>query len=292
MKSVLNIHWKDWFWSWNSNTWATWCKELTHWKRPWCWERLKAGREGDERRWGGWMTYLTQQRWVWVNSGSWWWTGKPGELQSLGHKVSDVTEWLNWTELISHLWVSHFKLLFLKDVKFRSSTWTNGTVNAMIKPLASWYHLEKSGIYGRQHPGEVLRSDLWIFAFCLLLEVLMHSPSTIPWYLIIFFRPSIPLALVGKIPLATHSRILGWRNPRAEEPGRLQFMGSKRVRHSWATFTHFHLSLLTCCCILCHHHQHAWHVDDTNNCYTEMSSVSFLSNQLLIHLQHTGMERW
>ena len=48
-KSVLNIHWKDWYWSWSSNTLATWCKELTHWKRPWCWERLKAGGEGDDR---------------------------------------------------------------------------------------------------------------------------------------------------------------------------------------------------------------------------------------------------
>ena len=42
-KSVLNIHFKDWCWSWNSNTLATWCKELTHLKRPWCWERLKVG---------------------------------------------------------------------------------------------------------------------------------------------------------------------------------------------------------------------------------------------------------
>ena len=41
-QSILNIHWKDWCWSWNSNTLATWCEELTHWKRPWCWERLKA----------------------------------------------------------------------------------------------------------------------------------------------------------------------------------------------------------------------------------------------------------
>ena len=49
-KSVLNIHWKDyWCWSWNSNTLATWCEELTHWKRPWCWERLRAGGEGDYR---------------------------------------------------------------------------------------------------------------------------------------------------------------------------------------------------------------------------------------------------
>ena len=51
-KSVLNIHWKDWCWSWNSNTLATWCEELTHLKRPWCWARLKAGGEGDDRmRW-------------------------------------------------------------------------------------------------------------------------------------------------------------------------------------------------------------------------------------------------
>ena len=54
-KSVLNIHWKDWCWSWNSNALATWCEELTHWKRPWSWEWLKAGREGDDRGWDGWM---------------------------------------------------------------------------------------------------------------------------------------------------------------------------------------------------------------------------------------------
>ena len=140
--------------------------------------------------------------------------------------------------------------------------------------------------------GEVLRSELWSFAFCLLLEVLMHSPSTTPWYLIIIFRPSIPPALVGKIPLATHSSILAWRIPRAEEPGRLQSMGSQRVRHRRVTFIHFHLSLSTCCCGLCRHQHHASHVDDTNNLYTEMSPASFLSSQLLIHLQHTGMERW
>ena len=46
---VLSVHWKDWCWSWKSNTLATWCEELTHWKRPWCWERLKAGGEGDHR---------------------------------------------------------------------------------------------------------------------------------------------------------------------------------------------------------------------------------------------------
>ena len=63
---------------------APWCKELTHWKRPWCWERLKAGGKGDDRGWDGWMASPTQWTWVWVSSGSWWWTGKPGMLQSMG----------------------------------------------------------------------------------------------------------------------------------------------------------------------------------------------------------------
>ena len=76
--------WKDWCWNWNSNTLATWCEELTHWKRPWCWERLKAGGERDDRGWDGWMAPLTQWTWVWVNSGSWWWTGRPGVLRSMG----------------------------------------------------------------------------------------------------------------------------------------------------------------------------------------------------------------
>ena len=71
--------------------------KLTHWKRPWCWERLKAG-EGDDRRWDGWMASLTQWTWIWVNSGSWWWTGRPGVLQSMGsQRVGHnwATE-LNW----------------------------------------------------------------------------------------------------------------------------------------------------------------------------------------------------
>ena len=64
----------------NSNTLATWFEELTHWKRPWYWERLKAGGEGDDRGCDGWMVSLTQWTWVWVNSRSWWWTGRPGVL--------------------------------------------------------------------------------------------------------------------------------------------------------------------------------------------------------------------
>ena len=83
-KSTLNIHWKDWGWSWSSNILATWCKELIHWKRPWCWKRLRAGGEGDDRGWDGWMTSLTQWTRLWASSGSWWWAGKPTVLQSMG----------------------------------------------------------------------------------------------------------------------------------------------------------------------------------------------------------------
>ena len=76
--------------------WPPCCEELTHWKRPWCWERLRAGGEGDDREWGGWMASLTQWTWVWANSGRHRRTGKPGVLSSpWGHKQSDTAEWLN-----------------------------------------------------------------------------------------------------------------------------------------------------------------------------------------------------
>ena len=66
------------------NNLATWCEELTHLKRPWCWARLKAGGEGDDRGWDGWIASWTQWTWVWASSRSWWWTRKPGMLQSMG----------------------------------------------------------------------------------------------------------------------------------------------------------------------------------------------------------------
>ena len=90
-----------WCWSRNSNTLATECVELTHWKRPWCWERLKAGGEGDDRGWDDWMASLTQWTWIWVNSGSWWWTGRPGVLESMGSQRfgHDWATEMNWTEL-------------------------------------------------------------------------------------------------------------------------------------------------------------------------------------------------
>ena len=69
---------------WSANLLATCCEELTPWKRPWHWERLRAGREGGNREWDGWMAFLTQWTWVWVSSGRWWRIGEPGVLHSVG----------------------------------------------------------------------------------------------------------------------------------------------------------------------------------------------------------------
>ena len=116
MRSVLGVHWRDWCWSWNSNTLATWCEELTYLKRPWCWERLKVGGEGDDRGWDGWMASRTQGTWVWVGSVCWWLTGRPAMLLSMGlQRVGHdwVTE-LNWYQWLTN---SLDPLLLLTELK-------------------------------------------------------------------------------------------------------------------------------------------------------------------------------
>ena len=123
LHTVLSIYCLQTFWWWSFD----WCEVILpcsfdlpfsnneHWERPWCWERLKAGGEGDDRGWDGWMASLTQWTWVWVNSGSLWWTGKPGVLQSMGLQswtwLSDWTEvtdeqcWTSFPVLFDHLYV-------------------------------------------------------------------------------------------------------------------------------------------------------------------------------------------
>ena len=102
-KSALNTHRKDWCWSWSSSTLVIWCKELTLWKRPWCWERLRAGGEGSNRGWEGWMTSL-------LNGHEF--DQTPGDSEGQGRlsccspwvlKVSDTTEKLNHNNSIWNL---------------------------------------------------------------------------------------------------------------------------------------------------------------------------------------------
>ena len=99
-RSALGVLWKEWCQSWNSSTLATSCEELTHWKRLWCWEGLGAGDEGDDWGWDGWMASRTRWTRVWVNSGSWWWTGRPGMLRFMGSQRvgHDWATELNWTD--------------------------------------------------------------------------------------------------------------------------------------------------------------------------------------------------
>ena len=103
---------------------ATWCEELTHWKRSWCWERLRAGGEGDDRGWDGWVASQTRWTWVWASSRSWWWTGNPGVLQFMGlQRVRHdwVTE-LNWCWI---LWITNIEVIF----------WNSHTIRMFIGTL-------------------------------------------------------------------------------------------------------------------------------------------------------------
>ena len=100
---------------------ATWCEDLTHWQGPWCWERMKAGGEGDNREWDGWMASPTWWTWVWASSGSWWRTGKPGMFQSM-QSLRVRHDWMIAQQSISYYWkwpehrVAYAKNLFLTHI--------------------------------------------------------------------------------------------------------------------------------------------------------------------------------
>ena len=128
---------------------ATSCEELIHWKRLWCWEGLGARGEGEDRGWDGWMASLTRWTWVWVNSGSLWWTGRPGCCDSWGCKESDTTEQLIWSDNNWHDRYYHTKW---KNVRGRqiylSYTWD-------LKKRYKWTYLQnrkrlQNQIYGYQ----------------------------------------------------------------------------------------------------------------------------------------------
>ena len=100
-KSTLNIHWKDWCWSWNSNTLATWWEELSPWKRPFCWKILKARGKGDNRGWEGWMASLIQWTWIWASSRRC--EGQRSLACCSPWVAKSQTQLSDWTELNSYL---------------------------------------------------------------------------------------------------------------------------------------------------------------------------------------------
>ena len=117
---------------------ATWCKELTHLKRPWCWEGLRAGGEEDDGGWDGWLASLTLWTWVWVNSGSWWWTGRPGVLRfTVSQRVRHnwATE-LNWTEL--SLWCTSLTVQWLRHHFPMQGMWVQFLARELRSPHGLW----------------------------------------------------------------------------------------------------------------------------------------------------------
>ena len=111
-RSALGFLRREWCWSWNSSILATSSEELTHWKRLWCWEGLGAGGEGDDRGWDGWIASPTRWMWVWVNSGSWWWTGRPSVL------------WFMGSQRVGHDWVTELncKVIYFNGTVYHLSS--------------------------------------------------------------------------------------------------------------------------------------------------------------------------
>ena len=134
-----------------------WPPDEKNWllKRPWYWERMKAGGEGD-RGWYGWMASLTQWTWVWVNSGCWWWTGRPGVLQSMECKESDMTEQLNWLKFWPYILKENTNSLTIVCVGRQSSKGNNiwchcqssssPTNNATMPTMNTVTHLTTSSL--------------------------------------------------------------------------------------------------------------------------------------------------
>ena len=129
------------------NTLATWCEELTHLKRPWCWERLKAGGEGDGSGWDGWMASPTQWTWVWASSGRWWRTGKPGVLLSMD------------SQRVGHAWATDQYLLSLGHILRNeiAESYGNSRLN-ILRNSQTMYSMVATTLY-------IPTSNVWRFNF-------------------------------------------------------------------------------------------------------------------------------
>ena len=211
---------------------------LTHGKRLWCWERLKAGGEGDDRGGDGWMALLTKWTWVWASSGGWWWIGKPGALQSKG------------SQRVRHDWVTELNWIFHWGFPGGSDGKDSAMWETRVQSLGWEDHLEKgmathSSILAWRIPwteesGELLSMGLqraghdWANSF----TTFQYSIAYI--YHIFFICLSVDehLGCLHVLAIVNSAAMnIGWKIPRTEEPG-----GVAKSR-TWLSWLHFHFSL-------------------------------------------------
>ena len=174
--------------------------ELTHWKRLWCWEGLGAGGKGDDRGWDGWMQSLTWWTWVWVNSRSWWWTGRPGVLrfmgsQRVGHNWTTELNWRNHQTVFQV--VVHFAF---PPAMTESSCCSTLSAFGVVSVLSDFFSfITCPGISGnlQAHLQQPPLHSLPYFFLCHMCTFLA-APSIYEWYSIlvvekkkIFFKNSI-----------------------------------------------------------------------------------------------------
>ena len=164
---------------------AIWCEELTHMKRPWCWERLRAGGKGDDRGWDGWMVSLTQWAWVWVDSRSWWWTGRPGVLWFMGsQKVRHawVIE-LNWilsgtVNSSEHTFLCIWLILKISLKQIIKSAWSYTAIFKVVNQQEpTIWHMELCSVLCGSLDGSGVRGRM---DTCICMAESLHcSPETI-----------------------------------------------------------------------------------------------------------------
>ena len=134
------------------------CEELIHLKRPWCWERLKVGGEGDDRGWDGWMASLTQWTWVWVDSRSWWWTGRPGML------------WFMGSQRVGHNWAT--KLILTEPWQMTRYVSTQLKTRRMMMILWEFKTIIWFGVFLFSHLSILL---IWVCMYiCIQVCVCIH----------------------------------------------------------------------------------------------------------------------
>ena len=143
-------------------------------EKTWCWERLKAGGKGDDRGWDGWMASQTQWMWVWASSRSWWWTGKPGVLQSMG--LQRVRH--NWATELNYIFICQFQSPYLSYPSLSLLVFIHlFTTSVTSLSLCKWDHQRKKISHLNTH----LFQDILSLIYLLELQVGLSRRQLNSW---------------------------------------------------------------------------------------------------------------